>query len=112
MTYELFDFTARGLRDEELPALLARLVAEGFAGVNVTYPFKQQVLPLVAELSQDAERVGAVNTLRFAAGRFAGFNTDVLGFAAAVRSGLRGASLAVAHASCVKRADDSHWGIF
>lgn len=94
LTYELFDFSARGLRDEDLPDVLERVEREGFAGVNVTYPFKQRVLPLLTGLSPGAERVGAVNTVRFAPGTRTGFNTDVTGFAEAVRMGLAGASIA------------------
>lgn len=93
LAYELFDFSARGLRDEDLPAVLDRVEREGFAGVNVTYPFKQRVLPLLATLSPGAERVGAVNTVRFAAGARTGYNTDVTGFSQAVRTGLAGASI-------------------
>jgi shikimate dehydrogenase len=94
LTYELFDFSARGLRDEDLPAVLERVERDGFAGVNVTYPFKQRVLPLLTALSPGAERVGAVNTVRFTARQRTGFNTDVTGFAEAVRTGLAGASIA------------------
>jgi shikimate dehydrogenase len=94
LTYELFDFGARDLRDDDLAAVLDRVESDGFAGVNVTYPFKQRVLPLLAGLSPGAERVGAVNTVRFAAGQRTGFNTDVTGFAEAVRTGLAGASIA------------------
>lgn len=94
LRYELFDFSARGLRDEDLAAVLERVERDGFAGVNVTYPFKQRVLPLLTGLSPVAERVGAVNTVRFGAGQRTGFNTDVTGFADAVRAGLEGASIA------------------
>jgi shikimate dehydrogenase len=93
LTYELFDFSARGLRDEDLPDVLQRVEREGFAGVNVTYPFKQRVLSLLTVLSPGAERVGAVNTVRFASAARTGFNTDVTGFAEAVRTGLAGASI-------------------
>lgn len=92
LTYELFDFTARALRDADLSSWLGRLEGEGFAGVNVTYPFKQSVLPLLARLSSGAQRVGAVNTVRFERGVRTGFNTDVTGFADAVRGGLAGAA--------------------
>lgn len=93
LSYELFDFTARGLADDALPALLERLAAEGYAGVNVTFPFKQSVIGLLSSLSPGAERVGAVNTVRFTGGQRVGFNTDVLGFAAALREELAGVTL-------------------
>jgi shikimate dehydrogenase len=92
--YELVDFTARGLADADLPRVLAELVATGFAGVNVTYPFKQAVIPLLTRLSPEAEQIGAVNTVLFRGEERIGFNTDVTGFAEAVRTELTGARLA------------------
>jgi quinate/shikimate dehydrogenase (NAD+) len=94
LRYELVDFTARGLMDADLPRVLAELVATGFAGVNVTYPFKQAVIPLLTRMSPEAEQIGAVNTVLFRGDERIGFNTDVTGFAEAVRSKLTGARLA------------------
>jgi shikimate dehydrogenase len=91
LSYELFDFTARRLRDSDLPRVLADFAARGFAGINVTYPFKQAVIPLLTQLSPEAQQVGAVNTVRFDGAERIGFNTDIAGFADAVRSGLAGA---------------------
>jgi shikimate dehydrogenase len=93
LRYELVDFTARGLADGDLRSTLERLAASGYAGVNVTYPFKQAVLALPARLSPGAERIGAANTVRFDPAGWLGLNTDVTGFAAAVRTGLAGAPL-------------------
>ncbi len=93
LRYELVDFTARGFADADLPRVLAELVASGFVGVNVTYPFKQAVIPLLTRLSPEAEQIGAVNTVLFRGGERIGFNTDVTGFAEAVRVGLSGARL-------------------
>jgi shikimate dehydrogenase len=93
LRYELIDFTARDLKDADLPHVLDELAARGFAGVNVTYPFKQAVIPLLTGLSPGAERIGAVNTVRFRGAERLGFNTDVTGFAAAAREGLPGAAL-------------------
>jgi shikimate dehydrogenase len=93
LEYELIDFTARGLADADLPRVLDELQASGFAGVNVTYPFKQAVLPLLTQMSPEARRIGAVNTLRFAPDERVGYNTDASGFVAGVRDGLAGAAL-------------------
>lgn len=49
-------------------------------GLNVTIPYKQQVVAFVDELSEDAKRVGAVNTIAFKDGKLIGHNTDVIGF--------------------------------
>lgn len=51
-------------------------------GCNVTIPYKQEIMPLLDEISPFARQVGAVNTVQFAAGRACGYNTDVEGFRA------------------------------
>lgn len=88
LTYELFDFSARGMDDASLGDWLKRLVREGYAGVNVTYPFKQMVMPLLDELADTALAAGAVNTIAMRDGRMVGHNTDMAGFADSLVSGL------------------------
>ncbi|MBR0803657.1 shikimate dehydrogenase [Bradyrhizobium japonicum] len=56
----------------------------GFAGVNVTYPYKEAVVPLLDELAPGAAAMGAVNTVVARDGRLIGHNTDTTGFARAV----------------------------
>ncbi|MDI3566680.1 shikimate dehydrogenase [Bradyrhizobium sp. Arg816] len=56
----------------------------GFAGVNVTYPYKEAVVPLLDELAPGAAAMGAVNTVVANNGRLIGHNTDTTGFARAV----------------------------
>jgi shikimate dehydrogenase len=63
----------------------------GFAGLNITHPFKQRVIPLLDRLSDEARRIGAVNTVSFRDGQATGFNTDYLGFAETLRRCLAGA---------------------
>jgi shikimate dehydrogenase len=84
----LFDFAQRGWGEADLPRLLAALAMAGAAGCNVTYPFKQAILPLLDELSPQAAAVGAVNTIVFHDGRTMGHNTDVTGFGDALANGL------------------------
>ncbi len=63
--------------DQLLPAL--RLV--GFVGVNITFPIKQAVIPLLDEISSEAREIGAVNTVKIeSSGRTTGYNTDRSGF--------------------------------
>lgn len=93
LDYELFDFTERGLADGELGPLLRRLAADGLCGVNITFPFKQTVGPLLDELAACAEAVGAVNTVAMRGGRLIGYNTDKTGFEDGLREGLPGAAL-------------------
>lgn len=90
--YILVDFDAMGLSDGELPAVLAAAAGLGFHGLNVTYPFKQAIMPLLDEISPEADTIGAVNTVVFGP-RTAGYNTDYWGFAESFRSQMTGVSL-------------------
>ncbi|MET4388595.1 shikimate dehydrogenase [Bradyrhizobium sp. F1.4.3] len=56
----------------------------GFAGVNVTFPYKEAVVPLLDALAPGAAAMGAVNTVVVKDGRLTGHNTDTTGFARAV----------------------------
>jgi shikimate dehydrogenase len=51
-----------------------------FTGLNVTIPYKQQVIPYLHSLDPTATAVGAVNTIKFHNGKSKGYNTDVFGF--------------------------------
>lgn len=93
LTYTLFDFTQQGRDDAELGVLLRQLAVDGFCGVNVTFPFKQAVLPLLDELAESASMVGAVNTVAMRDGRLIGHNTDMTGFKDSLVKGLPGAKL-------------------
>ncbi len=64
-----------------LAAAVAGLQAVGVLGFNVTIPHKQAVMPYLAQISDRARAVGAVNTVyRLPSGAWAGTNTDVAGF--------------------------------
>jgi shikimate dehydrogenase len=86
--YGLLDLDRIGRGPEALEALLANAEAQGFAGVNVTFPCKQAVLPLLHALSDEAASLGAVNTVVFRDGKRIGHNTDCSGFAEAYRRNL------------------------
>jgi shikimate dehydrogenase len=86
--YQLIDLSVLGLGVADLPRLLDSAQLLGFAGLNITHPCKQAVIPLLDELSEDARAIGAVNTVRFAQGRRYGFNTDAQGFAESFERGL------------------------
>jgi shikimate dehydrogenase len=68
----------------------------GFAGVNVTFPYKEAVVPLLDELAPGAAAMGAVNTVVASNGRLIGHNTDTTGFARAVAPLLAASGNAVA----------------
>lgn len=64
----------------ELGSALAGLRALGFAGANVTMPHKTETAQRVGSLSEDARRLGAVNTIVVGAEGLEGHNTDAPGF--------------------------------
>jgi shikimate dehydrogenase len=63
-----------------LQALLARVRAGDIHGLNVTIPHKQNVIPLLDELTPTAKAIGAVNTILLRNSHLIGDNTDALGF--------------------------------
>lgn len=66
-----------------LRAMLDGVRRLGFAGVNVTYPYKEAVVELLDELAPGAAAMQAVNTVVVREGRLIGHNTDTTGFARA-----------------------------
>ena len=91
--YQLIDLEELKLSPEVLPELLTAAERMGFAGLNITHPCKQAVLPLLDELSDDARALGAVNTVVLREGKRSGHNTDWLAFAESFRQGMPGAKL-------------------
>ncbi len=77
--------------DPSLAELLRAAELCGFAGCNVTFPYKIEVMDLLDELDDSASAVGAVNTVVFRDGRKIGYNTDYSGYAEAFRRGMEGA---------------------
>lgn len=75
-----FQYEALRVSVNELPAVIARLRRGEFAGVNVTIPHKQAIIPLLDDLDEGAQRMGAVNTVISSNGVLLGHNTDVIGF--------------------------------
>lgn len=109
--YRLIDLDALGVDAGALPDLLAAAERMGYTGLNITFPCKQAVIPLLDELSDEARGIGAVNTVVLRDGKRIGHNTDCLGFAEGFRRNLSdaprervvqlgagGAGAAVAHA--------------
>ena len=86
VSYRIIDAQREGFGVDDLPELLTWAQRLGFDGLNVTHPFKQAVLPLLDELSDDARDLGAVNTVLFREGRMLGRNTDWSGYGRAFRA--------------------------
>lgn len=82
---------------------------DGFSGLNVTVPYKQEIIPFLDELTEEAKSIGAVNTILFRNGKTIGANTDAHGFHQSIKPfltnrheralilGTGGASMAIAH---------------
>ena len=76
-------YTAFPVRRDALASAVCGLRDAGVAGFNVTIPFKTEIMPLLDVLSEDAQRIRAVNTVVIASdGTMTGHNTDVTGFMA------------------------------
>ena len=72
--YELFETPKDGLGP-----LLDCLESDGYTGVNVTIPYKSDVMPFLDDISAEAAAIGAVNTIHFHDGKRSGHNTDYYG---------------------------------
>ena len=88
LSYRTIDSDRAGFGVDDLPDVLAWAQRLGFDGLNVTHPFKQAVVPLLDELSDDAADLGAVNTVVFRDGQALGRNTDWSGYGRAFRAEL------------------------
>ncbi len=73
-SYDLFELKTIN----ELPDLLN--TTRGLAGLNVTIPYKQTVIPFLNSLSAEAQAIGAVNCIKIENGKLTGYNTDAYGF--------------------------------
>jgi shikimate dehydrogenase len=80
--YQLIEIA--GADTAELRALLDSIKRIGFAGINVTFPYKEAVVPLLDDLSPAARAIGAVNTIVVRDNKLTGHNTDATGFERAV----------------------------
>lgn len=73
--YDLFE-----IRKQDLEAAVCGLNAIGARGVNVTIPYKVNIMEYLDEVSHEAEKIGAVNTICFKENKTIGYNTDYFGF--------------------------------
>ncbi|MGK0447084.1 MAG: shikimate dehydrogenase [Polaribacter sp.] len=94
---------------EHFPAIVKE--AENLKGMNVTIPYKEEVLKYLDKLDSTAKKIGAVNTIKFTKrGNLKGYNSDVVGFESSIKPllknhhkkalilGTGGASKAIAYA--------------
>src|SRR3989338_1546837 len=93
MHYQLIDLDRAGAGVAALPGLITAARIMGFAGLNVTYPCKQSVIPLLDALSEEASAICAVNTVVREGDRLVGYNTDGSGWSWGFRRALPRADL-------------------
>lgn len=72
-------YVAFRVKPEEVGQAIHGMKALNLLGLNVTVPHKEAVIPYLDEVSEDARRVGAVNTIHHVDGVLKGYNTDVYG---------------------------------
>lgn len=83
-TYENFDIESIDL----LPSIIKN--TEGLRGLNVTIPYKEQVIPFLDKIHKKAKTIGAVNTIKITKkGKLVGYNTDCYGFKNSIKPFLK-----------------------
>ena len=65
------------------------------SGLNVTIPYKESIIPFLDELNEEAQEIGAVNTIQFSNGKTIGHNTDHIGFTNSIQPLLEGRNKAI-----------------
>jgi len=81
-------FAQQGIQDcvyenfslQDIGELIAVLQKEDLLGLNVTIPYKKQVLPFLTTVSDVVNKIGACNCIAIKEGKLTGYNTDVAGF--------------------------------
>lgn len=91
--YRIIDVDTLPATEQNLELIVHAAEMTGFNGLNVTYPFKMEVISHLHELSPNAAAVGSVNTIVFRDGKRIGHNTDLWGFAESFRQGMAGVIL-------------------
>ncbi|MEN2465046.1 shikimate dehydrogenase [Ornithinibacillus sp. JPR2-1] len=73
--YSIFE-----VREDDLTELVQTIKEKSVTGFNVTFPYKQKIIPLLDDLDPSAKHIGAVNTVLNKEGRLIGYNTDGIGY--------------------------------
>ena len=76
-----YEYRLIELKEEDVGTFLEK---KDFEAINVTIPYKQTVIPFLDEVSENAQKIGAVNTIVNKNGRLFGFNTDYFGMTALI----------------------------
>lgn len=77
-----YEYEIKEIPKNELDAFMKRA---DFSGINVTIPYKERVFPHLAYVSDEAKKIGAVNTVVNREGKLYGYNTDFFGMTALIK---------------------------
>ncbi|MDC0060750.1 shikimate dehydrogenase [Candidatus Pelagibacter sp.] len=79
-------YDKKKLSNNDLKDLIVKIRERNISGVNVTVPFKKDVIPYLDQLTLDAETTQSVNTIQLTGdGKIVGHNTDIGGFKNAIK---------------------------
>lgn len=88
--YRVVDCLEDEFQGRSLSSIIDEARSLGFAALNITHPFKQEVIEYLDELSPAATEIGAVNLVLLRDDKLRGENTDWTGFLTGVKEGLTG----------------------
>ena len=74
------------LKQNDIETIISEMRKKKIQGINVTVPFKKDVIPFLDKLSETAKRTQSVNTIFEEQDKLVGDNTDVFGFSEAIKS--------------------------
>lgn len=75
--YKYLNFDIQQIKD--FPSIIGE--EKNVRGINVTIPYKEEIIPFLDKLDETAKNIGAVNTIKFTKrGNLKGYNSDVVGF--------------------------------
>ena len=78
-------YESEKLNSDDLKSLVLKIRDESISGVNVTVPFKKEIIPHLDKLTSDAKSTQSVNTILLDNGKTVGHNTDISGFENAIK---------------------------
>ena len=78
-------YEKRKTEKKDLEEIISEIKNGDIKGINVTVPFKQDIIPFIEELTNEASETGSVNTVYLNNGKVIGHNTDIAGFELSIR---------------------------
>ena len=79
-------YDKKKVNQDNLQSVISEVKEKKIAGINVTVPFKKAVIPFLDQLSNEAQLTRSVNTIILKNNNLVGHNTDIIGFAKAIKN--------------------------